>query len=50
MTKENITDAIIELIEDYFETYSDNISDCFTITYYDGSSISFNYDFKKLNK
>ena len=25
--------AIIELIEDYFETYSDDISDCFTITY-----------------
>lgn len=47
MIKENITDAIIDLIEDYFETYSDDISDCFTITYYDGSSINFNYDFKK---
>ena len=48
MIKENITDAIIELVEDYFETYNDDISDCFTITYYDGSSISFNYDFKKI--
>lgn len=47
MIKENITDAIIELIEDYFENYTDDISDCFTITYYDGSSISFNYEFKK---
>lgn len=50
MIKENITDVIIELIEDYFETYSDDISDCFTITYYDGSSISFNYDFKKIEQ
>ena len=47
MTKENIKDAIIELIEEYFENNNEDVSDCFTIIYHDGNSISFNYDFNK---
>ena len=47
MIKENITDAIINLIEDYFENNNEDVSDCFTIIYPDGNSISFNYDFNK---
>lgn len=47
MTKENIKDAIIELIEEYFEDNDEDVSDCFTILYPDGNSISFNYDFSK---
>lgn len=33
MTKENIKDAIIELIEEYFEDNDEDVSDCFTIIY-----------------
>lgn len=47
MTKENLKDAIIELIEEYFENNNEDVSDCFTILYPDGNSISFNYDFSK---
>ena len=33
MTKENIKDAIIELIEEYFENNNEDVSDCFAIIY-----------------
>ena len=47
MTKEEFKSRIEDLVEEYFEDNNEDVSDCFTILYHDGNSISFNYDFNK---
>ena len=47
MTKEEFKSRIEDLVEEYFENKNEDVSDCFTIIYPDGNSISFNYDFNK---